>query len=339
MPDTSPVGVGVIGAGQWGRNLVRVLAQLPDAALHWVCDAAETTRDAVRAQYPEVGVTTDADALLADERVQAVVVSASATTHAALATRALQAGKHVFVEKPLALSAADAEALVELADRKDRRLMVGHLLLYHQAVLDLERMVKAGELGEIHYLYSQRVNLGTIRRDENALWSFAPHDLSVLLYLLDARPKSVSARGAAYIRPNVHDVVFVNVSFENGAMGHLQVSWLDPHKVRKITVVGSKKMAVFDDMENSEKLRVYDKGVEPPAYDTYGEALALRFGDIVIPQVRMTEPLRAECLHFLQCVRSGDTPRSDGRSGLAVVKLLEAAQQSLERDGEPVAVS
>ena len=338
MGDRKPVGVAVVGAGQWGRNHVRVMSQLPTADLRWVCDANAATRDAMQQLYPQVGVTATLEDVLGDDHVEAVVISSSAPTHHPLATQVLKAGKHVLVEKPLALSVADAAELVDLADQQQRCCMVGHLLLYHQAVLDLKILVEAGELGEVYYVYSQRVNLGTIRKDENALWSFAPHDLSVLLFLLDAKPVSVSARGASYIRPNVQDVVFLNVVFDTGTMGHLQVSWLDPHKVRKTTIVGSKKMAVFDDVESAEKLRIYDKGVDAPDYQSYGDALTLRFGGIVIPQVKMSEPLRTECAHFLECVRSGATPRSDGRSGLAVVRLLAAAQQSLDRDGEPVSL-
>lgn len=338
MGEAAPVGVGVIGAGRWGRNHVRVMAQVPEAKLRWVCDADPGTRETVGQAHRDVLLTGEVTDILNDPRVEAVVISASAASHFALATQALEADKHVLVEKPLALCTADAEALVALAEARGRCCMVGHLLLYHQAVLDLQRLVQAGELGDIYYVYSQRVNLGVIRRDENALWSFAPHDLSVLLFLLAARPVSVSARGAGYIRPAVHDVVFVNVAFDNGTMGHLQVSWLDPHKVRKTTIVGSKKMAVFDDVESVEKLRIYDKGVDAPDYESYGDALTLRFGDIVIPQVKMSEPLRTECQHFLHCVRTGETPRSDGRSGLEVVRLLEAAQQSLDRDGEPVSL-
>ncbi len=339
MAEAGPVGVGVIGAGQWGRNHVRVMSQVPEAALRWVCDANADTLAALQPVYPAVSFTSEIEDVLRDAQVEAVVISSSAVTHFPLASQALKAGKHVFVEKPMALCAADAEVLVELAEDRGLCCMVGHLLLYHQAVLDLQRLVTSGELGDVYYVYSQRVNLGTIRQDENALWSFAPHDLSVLLFLLEARPVSVSARGAGYIRPQVHDVVFLNVAFDNGTMGHLQVSWLDPHKIRKITIVGSKKMAVFDDVESAEKLRIYDKGVEALDYQSYGDALTLRFGDIVIPQITMSEPLRTECQHFLHCVRSGESPRSNGRTGLAVVRILEAAQQSLDRDGEPVSLA
>jgi predicted dehydrogenase len=214
--------------------------------------------------------------------------------------------------------------------------MVGHLLLYHPAVEMLERMAAQGELGEVYYLNCQRVNLGQIRRDENALWSLAPHDLSVVGELLTEAPVSVSARGGAYIQAGVEDVVFLNVKYPRDKMAHVHVSWLDAHKIRSVMVVGSKKMAVFDDMESTEKVRIYDKGIDLPDFVPYDQAPTLRFGDIVIPQLRMSEPLRIECQHFVDCVRDRERPRTDGESGLRVVRILEAAQQSLARDGEPV---
>jgi predicted dehydrogenase len=251
----------------------------------------------------------------------------------------LGAGKHLYVEKPLALTTTDAAELVETARAADLRLMTGHLLLYHPGVTMLKELVDSGELGEIFYLYSQRVNLGVIRRNENALWSFAPHDLSVMLHLLGDDPVSVSARGAAYLQEGVEDVVFVNLRFPGGRMGQVQLSWLDPHKLRKFTVVGSRKMAVLDDMEPQEKVRIYDKGAEVPGdYASYGDYIGLRFGDVHIPRLDWREPLRLECEHFLSCVRDGRTPVSDGANGLRVVRVLEAASRSLERDGAPVTI-
>lgn len=336
MDNGAPVRVGVVGAGKWGKNHARVMHELPQAKLRWVCDANPEAQAAMREQYPDAHVTGDAADLWTDADLEAVVISSSAVTHAALGRAALEAGKHVLIEKPLALDTGDAEALVALAQERQRCLMVGHLLLYHPAVIELQNRVKSGELGELYYLYSQRVNLGTVREDENALWSFAPHDLSVLLFLLDAPPVSVTARGAAFLRPDIQDVVFMNVAFANGTMGHLQLSWLDPHKLRKVTVVGSKKMAVFDDGEPTEKLRIFDKGADPADPGAPGNAVTLRSGETTVPDLDTAEPLRTECLHFLHCVRTGETPRSDGQNGLEVVRLLQAAQESLDRDGEPV---
>jgi len=332
--------VAVAGAGRWGRNLVRNFASLPDCELRWVVEPDAGRRERIGAQYPGVRTADRLEPILADPEVDAVVISAPARDHHALGTAALRAGKHVYVEKPLALTLADARDLERSAQDAGRILMTGHLLLYHPAVLLLKDLIDRGELGDIYYLYSQRVNLGMIRRDENALWSFAPHDLSVMLHLLGEEPVSVSARGAAYIQPDIEDVVFLNLRFENGRMGQVQLSWLDPHKIRRFTVVGSKKMVVFDDAEPLEKVRVYDKGVDQPGdYASYGDYIGLRFGDVWIPRIDPAEPLRLECAEFLDCVRTGRVPRSDGAGGVRVVRILEAATESLAADGAPVALS
>ena len=325
-----------VGAGYWGKNLVRVFDSLPEVRLKWVCDASEKVRLGMQQQYGDVAVTAELGQVLADGEVEGVVLAVPAVGHFAAAKEALEMGKHVYVEKPLTLNAAEAEELVALADRQKKVLMVGHLMLYHPAVQMLKGMVERGELGEIYYLYAQRVNLGIVRKDENALWSLAPHDISILLHLLDQEPDSVSARGECYLQEGIEDVVFASLHFADGKMAQVQVSWLDPHKVRKLTVVGSQKMAVFDDVESAEKVRIYDKAAEKAEYESYGDAITLRFGDVVIPHVDMVEPLKVECQHFVDCVRQGGVPRSDGRDGLRVVRVLEAAQQSLELDGAPV---
>ena len=333
------VGVAVVGCGAWGRNLVRTFHALPGSRLLAVCDIDEARLVQMRSQFPDVPATRDVSVVLADPAVEAVVVGASAIAHKELALRALAAGKHVYVEKPLALSVADANDVVDAARAAGRTLMVGHLLLYHAAVLHLRRMIDEGRLGDVYYMYSVRVNLGTVRKDENALWSFAPHDVSVMNFLMGTRPESVSARGQAYLQKGVEDVVFVNLRYPGGRMGQVQLSWLDPHKARRLTIVGSDRMAVFDDGEATEKVRIYDKGAHVSReYATYGEYLGLRNGDITIPWIEPTEPLRTESLHFLDCVRTGRTPRTDGREGVAVVEVLEAASESLRRDGAPVIV-
>ena len=332
--------VAVVGAGDWGRNLVRNFHQAPGADLAWICDRSEKRLDLMRDHFPGVPVTTSIDEVLADEEVRAVAIATPAASHAEVGLRVLAAGRHAFVEKPLALSAADAEALCRAADAAGRILMTGHLLLHHPAVVRLKELVASGELGRIYYLYSQRVNLGKIRADENALWSFAPHDLSVILHLLDDEPVSVSARGHAYLRPGVEDVVFVTLEFASGVMANVHLSWLDPHKLRKFTVVGNRKMVVFDDMEATEKIRIYDKGADVPGdYATYGDYIGLRFGDITIPRIDGAEPLRLEVARFLRAVEEGVAPESDGRSGLRVVRVLEAAQRSLEAGGAPQRLS
>ena len=324
-----------VGAGRWGRNLVRVFDSLPDVELAVVCDVSEDIRRELKQQYPEVKVTADYGEVLANKQIQAVVLAVPAVDHYPAARQALEAGKHVYVEKPISLSYDHARRLTELAESLSLVLMVGHLMEYHPALRLLKQLVDAGELGEILYLYSERVNLGVVRKDENALWSLAPHDISMILHLVDEEPESVSARGASYLQEGIEDVVFANLRFADGRMAQIQVSWLDPHKVRKLTVVGTQKMAVFDDMESAEKVRIYDKAAERQGYESYGESITLRFGDIVIPHVNPAEPLKLECQHFVDCVQSGDTPVSDGRDGMHVVRVLEAAQRSLRADGAP----
>jgi predicted dehydrogenase len=333
---TEPIGIAIVGTGDWGANLVRNFASLPGARLVAVCDSDPERLRRTAAQVPHARALASVDEVAAAADVQAVVVSASAVSHYPLARTLLEAGKDVYVEKPLTLKVEDAEHLVALARERQRILMVGHLLLFHPGVKYLKDMVTRGELGDLHYLYSQRVNLGKVRRDENALWSFAPHDLSVILHLLEAEPLDVVARGSAFVQPGVEDVVFVDLRFPGGRMAHVHVSWLDPHKIRKFTVVGSRRMAVFDDMEASEKIRVYDKGVDPARVVSYGESLSVRSGDILIPKIGMQEPLRLECLHFVECVRERRTPLTDGAHGLAVVRVLAAAQASLDAGGAPV---
>ncbi|MHB8840535.1 MAG: Gfo/Idh/MocA family protein [Candidatus Aquicultor sp.] len=335
------VNVGVIGYGYWGPNLVRNYEQMPESNLVACCDLNPDNLKKVKALYPKVEVTQQIDDLLNNPSIDAVVIASSAVTHYDLAKKALLAGKHVMVEKPLTLNSETSRELIDIADKAGCILMVGHLLEYHTAVDYVRGLVEAGELGDIQYLYTQRLNLGQVRTDENALWSLAPHDISIIFYLLGGKePAEVSARGQSYITEGIEDVVFCSISFKDNTMAHIHVSWLDPHKIRKLTVVGNKKMAVFDDMESSEKIRIYDKGVGAnPDYRTYGEDLTLRFGDITIPSVKMKEPLRAECEHFIQSIQTGQRPRSDGYNGLRVVKVLEAAQKSLKSGGKPVTIA
>ena len=327
----------IVGLGYWGPNLLRNFDQLRDCEVLFCCDLNDANLRSVKEQYPHVQTTNDYDALVVNPQIDAIVIATSPVTHYDLAKKALLNNKHVFVEKPLTMNLEQASELVEMASRVDRKLMVGHLMEYHPAIEKLKEIIRSGELGELYYLYSQRVNLGKIRKDENALWSFAPHDLSIIMYLLDMEPESVSARGQTYLQDGIEDVAFVNLQFPNKIMAQIQLSWLDPHKIRKTTVVGSKKMAVFDDMEATEMLRIYDKGVTSNGqFAPFGEALSLRFGDINIPHIKMTEPLKLECQHFLDCILNNQTPRSDGRDGLRVVKVLQAAQESLDKNGMPV---
>jgi predicted dehydrogenase len=332
----SMIGIAVVGAGAWGKNHIRVFSEIPNVQLKYVCDSDPSRLTKIQKSYPQSKMVENINPILQDPEVKGVVIASSAISHFTLAKEALLGGKDVLVEKPLALNVRDAEELVRIAEEKGHILMVGHLLIYHPVFDRLKEMITSEELGRIHYIYTQRVNLGIIRQDENALWSFAPHDLSVLLGLLNEKPIVVSAHGESYIQKNIEDVVFVSLHFSDGKMANIHLSWLDPHKVRKITIVGSKKMVVFDDMEASEKLKIYDKGVGSLSYDSYGEYLSLRFGDITIPNIRMGEPLRVEADHFIQCVQSRSQPKTGGRDGLEVVKVLVAAQESLKQKGFPI---
>lgn len=327
----------VVGVGGWGKNLARNYHQIPDADLKYICDLDEKRLANIASQMPGVQTSTQYQQILDDPEVQAVVIATTGPTHYALAKQALNAGKDVYVEKPMVLDTDEAGELIELADKLDQILMVGHLLEYHPVVTHLKHMIDRNELGEIRYIYSQRLNLGTVREDENALWNFAPHDISTILYLLGREPTDVSARGQCYLQKDIEDVVFLSMNFGGQAMGHVHVSWLDPHKVRKFTIVGSQKMAVFDDLEGNEKLRIYDKGADVNAdYDTFAEYIGLRWGDITIPHIQVGEPLRIECMHFLESLRTRKPPLSDGKDGLRVIKVLDAAQRSLKGNGEPV---
>ena len=337
---TDRVGLAVVGTGDWGANLIRNFASLPGCSLLALCDADAGRLSATVAKYPGTAPVSSAAELAQRADIQAVVIAASAVSHFELARTMLEAGKDVYVEKPLTLRVDHAEELVALARKHQRILMVGHLLLFHPAVRYLKDMVERGDLGDVFYIYSQRVNLGKVRRDENALWSFAPHDLSVILHLVGDEPIDVVARGSAFLQGEVEDVVFVELRFPGNKLAHLHVSWLDPHKLRKFTVVGSRKMVVFDDMEASEKIRIYDKGVDRAGeVVSYGDALTVRSGDILIPKISLQEPLRIECQHFVDCVKSRKTPLTSGDDGLKVVKVLAAAQASLEAGGAPVAVA
>lgn len=331
------IGIGQVGVGYWGKNLLRNFSALASAEVLQVCDQRPEVLESVASQYPGLAITKTYRDLLDNPDLAGIVIAAETPQHFTLAKAALEAGKHVFVEKPMAQTNEEAERLVALAEAQGRHLMVGHLLLYHPAFRYVEELIERGELGEVYYLYSIRVNLGIIRQKENALESLAPHDLSIALRFLDRKPVAVSAQGQAYLQQGVEDVTFMTVFFEGGQLAHLHTSWLDPHKVRKVTVVGSKRMAVIDDVEGTEKVRLYDKGVDlrpgQQRYADYAEAMTIRTGDIHIPWVDMQEPLRLECQHFIDCIRSGQTPRSDARNGLQVVRLLEAAKQSLAQRG------
>jgi predicted dehydrogenase len=320
--------VAVAGLGYWGPNLARNFAGIQGCELAWLVDASPDVLERVGSRFPGARTTGELEEALADDSLDAVVLATPVPTHAALAERVLDAGKHCFVEKPLAQSVADAGRPVAAAERAGRVLMVGHLLEYHPGVAKLKEIADSGELGEIHYVYSNRLNLGKLRADENALWSLGAHDVSVTLRLAGEEPVEVHARGESYMRPGIEDVVFCFLRFPSGLSAHLHLSWLDPHKERRFTIVGSRRMATFDDMDIERKVTVYDKGFDEDTA-SYGEYIT-RAGDIWSPRIPNREPLRIECEHFVECVRDGRTPLSDGESGLRVVRVLEGLHARLD---------
>jgi predicted dehydrogenase len=346
--------IALIGLGYWGPNLARTLAQVNGAELHTLCDMRAERLTQFGQQYPQTQSTSDYNAVLDNPAVDAIVLATPAHTHFELAKAALQAGKSVMVEKPLAETSAQCRELIALAEANKLTLMAGHVFIYNAAVRKIKEYIQSGELGQIYYIYSQRLNLGQVRQDVNALWNFAPHDLSILCYWLDAKPQQVIARGYSYIQPGIEDVVFLTLDFPGGIGAHVHISWLDPRKVRRMTVVGSEKMVVYDDVDADTRIMLYDKGItkksnQPTSsaanlslgrYETFGEfQLLMRAGDVLIPKINFIEPLKLECQHFVECIQSGQRPITDGYDGLRVVETLEAAQRSLAQNGLRVPIS
>ena len=323
--------IGIIGVGYWGPNLVRSFSSLSDAKVTLVCDRSAERLQNINKQFPAVRLTTEIEDVIDADEVDAVVIATPTNTHFELARRALEKGLHVFVEKPLATSSHECEELISLAAAKGVTLFVGHVFLYSAAVLKLKELVTSGELGDLYYISSRRLNLGPVRRDVNALWDLAPHDISVMLELMGSRPTSVSCSGLAHLDEKLHDVCSLTVQFENRKIGIVHVSWLDPHKTRLMTVVGSNKMAVYNDIDSQERIKVYDQGVDAIPYnDSFGEfQYAYRYGDTYSPRLVEEEPLKAECRSFVESVVSGAAPKTDGHNGLQVVRVLEAATVSL----------
>jgi predicted dehydrogenase len=329
--------IGIIGCGYWGPKLARNFHELPDSELAWACDLDQSRIDHLKKLYPQIQSTHDYRNLLSSD-IDGVVIATPVSTHHSLAMAALQAGKHVLVEKPIAASTREAEDIVNEGRRLNRVVMVGHTFEYNPAVEAMKSIVETGELGDIYYINVTRVNLGLFQPDINVVWDLAPHDISILLYVLGMAPEKVSARGGVYVQrqKGIHDVAYLTVYFPNGILADVRVSWLDPCKIRRYTVVGSEKMLVYDDIAQHDKILLYDKGVEIPPYsDTEEEfRLSYRYGDIQSYPVDWIEPLKTECSHFLECIRDGKTPRSSGEVGLQVVKVLETAQRSLLNGGK-----
>lgn len=326
--------VGVIGCGYWGPNLIRNFMQLSRSDVVRVADLDESRLKRMKELYPTIEITKDYMDIITDTRIDIVAVATPVKTHYKLASEALSAKKHVFVEKPMTASVKEAEDLIALAEKNQRKLMVDHTFLYAAAVRKMKEIIDSGELGEIYYINSQRLNLGLFQQDINVVWDLAPHDISIILYLLEKEPISVRAIGASHINPNIEDIAILTLRFEGNLIAFIQNSWLDPDKIRKITVVGSKKMMVYDDVQPTEKIRIYDKGVKKPKYyDTYAEfAYSYKYGDTLIPRIEGSEPLRTQLTHFIECIENNEEPLTNGENGLSVVKILEAAQNSLNNE-------
>ncbi|OEU50503.1 MAG: oxidoreductase [Desulfobacterales bacterium S3730MH5] len=334
------INVGVIGCGYWGPNLIRNFNWLANCNMAICCDRDIKQLKRMKRLYPGIETTTEAEALFRSPGLDAIGIATPVFTHYDLAREALDNGKHVFVEKPMTHSVETCLSLIEIAEMMDRVLMVGHTFEYTAAVNKAKELIEAGGLGEPLYISSIRVNLGLFQRDINVIWDLAPHDISVITYLLGQVPESVNCQGKSHYKKGIEDVANLTLNYDNGVIAFVHSSWLDPNKIRKTTIVGSKKMLVYDDVEPQEKIKIYDKGIDaPPYYDTYGDfQFSYRYGDIYSPRLEDYEPLRKQCEHFVDCIEHGLQPRTDGHSGLRVVSILEAASCSLQRGGQAVPV-
>jgi predicted dehydrogenase len=335
---TRQVRVGVVGCGYWGPNLIRNLRSLPDCKLKLMCDLDEGRLKHLRALYPEAETHTSYDHMLNGADVDAVVIATAVKWHYSMAKASLLAGKHTFIEKPMASSSAECEELVEIAQKRGVILMVGHTFLYSPAVRKIKSIVESGDIGDIRYICARRLNLGLFQKDINAAWDLAPHDISIILHIMGEMPLTVNCRGSAHITPGVEDVTTMCLMFRRDRSAIIHSSWLDPRKVREMTIVGSKRMIVYDDVVTQEKIRIFDTRVErPPHYDTFAEFhYAYHYGDVYVPYIKQEEPLKTECQHFLECIKNGTEPLTSGAKGLELVRILEASSASLKKQGAPV---
>jgi predicted dehydrogenase len=335
---TRQIKVGVVGCGYWGPNLIRNFRALPFCTLKTMCDVSDERLHHLKSLYPEVNGETDFAQMASDPELDAIIVATSVNHHYTMAKASLLAGKHTFIEKPMASSAEECEELVALAEKNGLVLMIGHTFLYSPAVRKIKEIVEWGDLGEIRYICARRLNLGLFQKDINVAWDLAPHDISIILHVMEDVPISVNCRGSANVTPGIEDVTTMCLSFRNNRSAIIQSSWLDPRKTREMTIVGSKRMIVYDDVAQIEKIKIYDARVErPPHYDTFGEFhYAYHYGDMYVPYIKQEEPLRSECQHFLDCIREGITPLTNGRKGLELVRILEASSESLKKGGAPI---
>lgn len=337
--ESRPINIGIVGYGYWGPNLVRNFAEVETCQVKYVCDRLQRNLSKAQRRYPGMAVTKDYEVLLNDSELSAVIVATRVSSHFDLARQAMAAGKHVLIEKPLAASSAEAEELVRIAKEDKLVLMVGHTFKFSPPVIKAKKLISSGELGDIYYVTSSRVNLGIHQSDVSVIWDLAPHDLSIMMYWLGEEPSEIAACGRGCIDPAKPDVAFVNMRFPSGVVAELQLSWLSPVKLRRTVVIGSKKMLLYDDTEPVEALKIFDHGVEYKDPETFGEfQMSYRTGDITSPKLDSYEPLLAEATHFIKCVRLGKRPKTDGRDGLRVVKALEAAETSYASGGRYVDV-
>jgi len=338
---TKPVSVGVVGCGYWGPLLIRNFRNVPNCNLKAVCDVSDARLKHIKRLYPEVATVADWERFLTDFELDAIVIATPVKFHHALAQKSLLAGKHTFIEKPMAASSAECESLIEIAESKGLVLMVDHTFLYSSAVRKIAELVRAGDIGDIRYINSRRLNLGLFQKDINVTWDLAPHDISIILHILGELPIAVNCQGNAHVSPAVEDVTNMSLTFRQGRFATIQSSWLEPRKVREMTIVGSRRMIVYDDLQTHEKIKVYDVRVErPPHYDTFAEfQYSYHYGDSYIPHLNQEEPLKEVCRHFIDCIETSTQPASGGREGLELVRILEAASASLKAKGAAVILS
>lgn len=340
------INIAIIGAGYWGQNLIRNFYEIPESKVLTVCDINRAQIDSVKNQYPDIQLTNNFDKVLNSPQIDAAVIALPAHLHYKFGKKTLEAKKHVFIEKPLAIKVSHSQKLIKLAKKNKKVLMVGHTFLYNDAVRKVKEYIDRGELGDIYYIYFQRLNLGQIRQDVNAMWNLAPHDISVAFYWLGEKPIKISAKGRDYLQKGIEDVVFLNLEFKNRKFVLIHSSWFDPNKVRRAVIVGSKKMLIYDDMSENAKIQLYNQGAdkklikihqELPTPRTHQEwKLSIRKGEVIVPKFEFREPLRIECLHFIDCIKKNKKPLSDGENGLAVVEILEAGQKSLKNNSKVI---
>ncbi|NJK78490.1 MAG: Gfo/Idh/MocA family oxidoreductase [Chloroflexaceae bacterium] len=335
----NPIGIGICGCGYWGMNYVRVFSELPESAMVAVCDQNPERLNVVAQRFPAVARYTDIDEMLQRDDIAAVVVATEAGSHFKIASRALAAGRHVLSEKPLTTTVSDGQALIQLAEREGVTLMVGHTFIYNAGVRKVKELIDQEEMGQVYYMYARRTNLGPIRRDVNALWDLAPHDVSIFNYFLNSTPDWVSAVASNVLQNDREDVGFIAMHYPNNVLCHIHVSWADPNKVREVVVVSSNKRIVFDDVNPQEQVRIFERGVtvKPASADSYAEhTLLMRDGDIISPRIAISEPLKTQCKHFLECVTNGQRPITDGQAGVDIVRVMKAIEQSIHQHGAPV---